>query len=119
MTCVWDGLIKALKLDTKPTDLCTYIQKNNRPVVDMLWQGNPLSKQQLKETEDHIRAIDSLNIKKGYYCSSCDPLLLLVGQLYSVNIEHTYLNSKISYRNRKAKRTIVVVSDSRHFWAKR
>ncbi len=119
MTCVWDGLIKALRLECKPTDLCAYIQKNNRPVVDMLWQEAPLSKKQLKETEEHIRAISAQEIRKGYYCSSCDPLLLLVGQLYSVNIMHTYLGSKIAYRNKRAKKTIVVVSDDRHFWIKR
>lgn len=117
MTCVWDGLIRALNLKLQPREFCIHIKSNNRFTPDMQCNGKALSEQQMKENMDHISSIDIKDIGKGYYCSGCDPLLLLVGQLYDVSIEHMYMSSKILYENKNAKTTIYIGSNNRHMWA--
>ena len=117
MTCVWEGLIAALGLKLQPKAFCIHIKTNNRDTPDMHCNGKAISDQQMKENMEHISAINVKDIGKGYYCSGCDPLFLLVGQLYDVSIEHTYMGSKIKYENKNAKTTIYIASNSGHMWA--
>lgn len=117
MSCVWKGLIDALDLNISPESLCATIQSKNRDTPDMLWNGETLSDQLQKENQQTIKELDSDDVKKGYLCSTCDPLLLLVGQLYDVSIDHLYAGITIRYINTKSNRKIFVMSNQGHFWA--
>ena len=71
--------------------------------------------------EECKRAVDELDIKSihnGYLCSTCDPYLILVSDIFNVNIQHKYLNSTIEYKNIKNNnnnRSIYVKSNQGHF----
>src|SRR5438132_35133 len=99
MTCVWKGLIKKLKLKMKPEGLLNMVKKKNIPTKDILWNGEKISEQIQKENMEWIRSLSVENIHNGYHCSTCDPLLFLIAQLYNVSIEHHYQKTKIIYLN--------------------
>ena len=117
MSCVWQGLIDSLQLKTTPEAFCTLIKSKNRDTPDMLIQNIPLTPQIQKENIDHISAIKIKDVNKDYFCSTSDPLLLLVGQLYNLSIEHIYCGTKISYENKNSSKIIYVASNQGHFWA--
>ena len=116
MTCVWNGLINKLKLRINAYELCEYVKKNNIIVENVIVNEIVLTEQQKKENIERIKNID--NIHNGYDMSTCDPLLILICELYKVNIKHQFLNVIIDYKNTTADRnnTINVFSNRGHFW---
>ena len=126
MTCFWDGLIKALKSITsykdRPTiisarDLMLFVKSNNRMTPSILHNGAPLSHKLMTENMRAIRELDVNKIGAGYDCSTCDPVLLLIAEIFRINITHTFNGHKIQYTNPSAKYNINVFSNMGHFWA--
>lgn len=103
MSCFWDGLSSSLyshnliKNQPPAIQLAKFLKIHNMYTPNVKWQGERLSPQQMKENVDHISNYDTNQVGSGYLCSTCDPFLLLVSQLFRVNIEHQYLNTKIHY----------------------
>lgn len=121
MTCVFDGLRKALDFESKITTprFVEWLKMRNTPTIDVRVNGEACTQKQLEEGFERISCIDK--IEQGYWCSTCDPLLMLICQLFTVDITHLFLGKyKICYTNRKntAGKTINVASDTGHFWAK-
>ena len=118
MTCVWKGLIESLRLKKmKPANLLLKLQNENKATPDMLYNGKPLTTQNYAENISRIKELTAKNIKMGYDCGGCDPLLLLVGQVYCVSIEHMHEGIVLRYTNIKSDKLIKVESDSGHFWS--
>ena len=118
MSCVWEALLYALNLDIKPIMLLEKLKRENVKTVDVEWNGEKLSEQQLDENYKRIQALTYKDIPDGYLCSACEPLLFLISQIFCVSIEHDYLNNTIEYTNVNAdKRKIYFGSDSVHFYA--
>tara|TARA_B100000902_G_scaffold293120_1_gene279622 strand:+ start:6665 stop:7054 length:390 start_codon:yes stop_codon:yes gene_type:complete len=129
MTCFWDGILQAL--DTSDfqvvgcnnrlnrRQLIDLLKNNNVEIEDVTWNGKKLTKQ---ETKEHFEAIKDYNINsinQGHLCSSCDSFLLLICQLFNVNIKHLYMNVNIEYQNEKIQRkTLNFASNQGHFWKK-
>jgi hypothetical protein len=113
MTCVWKGLAQAMRLKKSPDQLLYHMQCNNRLTHNMSWRGAGLSVQLLDE---NFTAIKNLLIENGYQCSTCDPLLLLFGELYKTSITHKYMGTVIQYVNQTTDRMIFVESNRNHFW---
>lgn len=106
MTCVFNSLIKELKLIPEykdnlslrnPDTFIQYIKSNNREVTDIIINNNKISKKMKEENFEWIKNIQ--NIRNGYFCSTCDPLFILVSKLYNVNIIHKYNGIAIEYKN--------------------
>ena len=117
MTCVWKGLIKKLNLDIRPIDLVRHIKHNNISTIDILWNGEELTEQNYRENIEWIKSIRETRINEGYSCSGCDPLLMLVAQLYEISIEHIYCKNKITYINKKNSNKIIKCkSNKNHFY---
>lgn len=117
MTCVWDGLIKKLKIKNMDAyQFSSYVVKNNKYTLNILWNDTELTENQREENFQRIKKIKK--IKNGYDCSSCDPLLLLICELYEVNMLHNFNGTQITYTNVKCQRKnpIHVTSNSKHFW---
>ena len=116
MTCVWDGIIRKLKLNMTPSQLVTYLKRNNRVTPKILCNGTQLTKQQQKENYTRIKNINS--ITQGYDCSSCDPLLYLISKLYRITIIHEFCGTTITYKrdHRYNRPRIKFYSNSSHFW---
>jgi len=110
MTCFWDGIFKALKkqdflifnMCEKPNNIKQFIrflQKNNLKVVNVTWNGEILTKQELEEHKKAVELFDLSKIHNGYLCSTCDSFLLLISQLFQMNIHHIFNGNKIKYIN--------------------
>ena len=125
MTCFWDGIMKSLTqsdfnfIKEKKTDNIDFIKmlkKRCQLTTNVLWQGKPLREQEITE---HIKAIteyDINEISNGHLTSVCDSFLLLICELFKVNIIHRYMNIEIKYTNKKqSRKTIHYSSNNGHF----
>lgn len=111
MTCVPDGIIRSLtQEDFKKINLegkinaCTFMTKlkeHNKVTKNVTIQGNNLTEQELNENIKRIEEIDTLKLNNGYLCSSFEPLLNLVSELFEVDIDMNFNGTKIEYRNIK------------------
>lgn len=113
MSCVYKCLIAKLKLKkVKPEKFMQMIKKYNKHTGDILWNGEELTKTQLQENYERIRCIKDYN--NGYDCSACDPLLLLVCQLYDTSIEHNFNGTEIKYTNKKFPGKIIYIDSNKN-----
>jgi hypothetical protein len=125
MTCFWDGIMKSLTqsdfnfIKEKKTNNVAFIKmlkKRRQLTTNVLWQGNPLREQEITE---HIKAIteyDINEISNGHLTSVCDSFLLLICELFKVNIIHRYMNIEIKYTNKEqSRKTIHYSSNNGHF----
>ena len=89
MTCFWDSILSVLNNDdfriispsTKKMSnkkFVIFLKNNNTKTVDIIWNNEKLTKQQMEENFEHVKDFDQNSIKNGYLCSTCDPFLLLV-----------------------------------------
>lgn len=116
MTCVWDALIRALKLNIQPRDFVLCLKQNNIKTVGIKCNKMELTEKQMEENILRINEINENNLHQGYDCSTCEPILLLVCKLYNINIEHIFNNVTIIYENAEAKNTLKFQSNNGHFW---
>lgn len=114
MTCVWNGLIHKLNLKISVCDLYEKIKNENKITENITINGVFLTEKQKKENYERITNIN--NINDGYDMSTCDPLLILISELYKVNIIHKFNKYDILYVNTQAIRNINVYSNNYHFW---
>ena len=120
MSCFWDGILKATQSPLTPDGLLRWFRAHNRPTVRVLWQGKPLSAQQIKENVEWINSTTAVG--DGHLTSTCDPFLCLLTELHECDIVHMYIGTPIryefarSFRGRPIK-TFRFKSDRGHFWA--
>ena len=129
MTCFWDGILQALdnsdfqvvgcnnRLNRQ--QLINLLKTRNVEIQDVTWNGMELTPQEIKEHYEAIKSYDINKINNGHLCSSCDSFLLLICQVFNVNIKHLYMNVNIEYKNEKVQRkTLQFASNRGHFWKK-
>lgn len=133
MTCFWDGLINNLvqkKYITKrktPAEFLAFLQRHNSITRGSFVKvnGHQLTENQMIENYEHIKALKPNDLVQGYLCSTCDPVLICVSELFGVNIHHTYMNNQILYQFMLPPRQISSTplnnnlyfqSDRGHFW---
>ena len=122
MTCFWDGLMKGLgpimgqrRAREQLIQDCRKVRsfgdvrvlENNRLI--------PISKRMTQEFIDHMAELKINQIQNGYWCSTCDPFLAAVSQIYRIDIVHKYLGTTLLYNNVKAKKRMIVSSNRGHF----
>jgi hypothetical protein len=101
MTCFWRGLIRQLTVDDfnrafkikhKPDykEFVKLLIRFNTKPINVKHNGVALSEQQIDEALQHIATLDVKKLGKGYLCSSCDPVIMLVAQLFTLSINHDY-----------------------------
>lgn len=128
MTCFWDAILQSLTLqELKDTLKCkhkpnpkTFSELLRRNVVkthNVMWNNEKLSDRELSENFEHIQSFDPNTVKRGYDCSSCDPFLLLICQLFKINIRHKFLKATINYTYiPEARKTLQFGSNRGHFY---
>ena len=128
MTCFWDGILANLKEEDFQRSL-RVSKPNNRNLVDLLmknntldtrniiWNGKNITEQETKENYEHIKNFNINSIGNGYLCSSCDPFLILICELFKVNINHKYLGNMIKYQVNNPVKTLNFSSNRGHFTA--
>ncbi|AYV83903.1 MAG: hypothetical protein Hyperionvirus13_46 [Hyperionvirus sp.] len=140
MTCFWRGIIIALgpmrienvlgyKLAKRKKKKSTYVPDGfvkalmtaGKGVLanDVLFNGAAISEQEKKEYATWIDTYDSTDIENGHLTGLCDPFLLLICQLFQINIEHKAKDGLRTYTNTKAppKSLIKFKSTKNHFQA--
>jgi hypothetical protein len=108
MSCFWDTLISkinkndihnVLKIDNiNPTNFAKELIKINKLVNTILVNNNEITNNQQKENYEHIKNYDIGTIKNGYDCSTFDPFLILISDLFSITINNNYDNCLIIYK---------------------
>jgi hypothetical protein len=129
MTCFWDGILQALDLsdyqhvgcnnNLNKVKLIHFLKTKNRLIKNVTWNNTIIKNQ---EQTEHFNAIKNYNINhinRGHDCSTCDYFLLLISELFNVNIKHLYRNNMIYYKNiKQSRKTLNFISNSGHFWKK-
>ena len=113
MSCFWDSLIKTIRNDDLnnyfdnqntriiPHNLVTILKNVNNKTSNILWNNTELTEKMLEENMEAINEYDVNQVQNGYYCSSCDPFLLLLADYLNINIEHNYDGNKMIYSQKK------------------
>lgn len=125
MTCFWDGIISSLDIndykkigiDKKPSprDFVINLKKHNIKTSNVLWCNNKITDKQLGENYEAINNYDIKTINKGYFCSTFDPFLFLISEIFKLNIQHCYLKNTINYKNINNIKNIKYKSNKNHF----
>ncbi len=126
MTCFWDGLMNGLKqedfnnLNEKKTNNINFIkmlQKKNKITKDVLWNGKLVNNQkELEENYIAVRDYDINKINNGHLCSTGDYMLMLICDLFNINIYHKYLNKTMKYEKNNNNKSLYFQSNKGHFW---
>ena len=115
MTCFWDALRSRLNINKSNQEFINFLKNNNTKEITILWNNEEFTKKQLEENFEHIRDFNENNIENGYLCSICDPFLILVCELYDINIEHNYNGYTMYYKSNNTNKTLFFYSDLGHF----
>ena len=109
MTCFWDSIqsqmtikdYNKLGLNNRVShiDLIEGFKKNSILTYGVRWQGERITSKSMNENREHILSFDSTTINRGYDCSTCDPFLLLISELFEVDISHDYNGNIILYKS--------------------
>ena len=127
MSCFWDTLIKNINKNdirdvlqienTNPKTFSNALKNENIKTKNVLWNNEKLSEKQKQENFDHIKEYNINNVNNGYLCSCCDPFLLLITELFKIEIIHDYNKNNLIYKNTlECKYTININSNSGHMW---
>ena len=125
MTCFWDGILKSLKKDdfdfigeSKKDNykLIEMLKKKAQPMHHILWQGQIIKEREIQEHLEAINDYDINGISNGHLTSTCDSFLLLICQIFHVDIIHYYMNHEIYYKYRgNSRKTLRFSSNNGHF----
>lgn len=128
MACFWNSIINRLNKDNYfkqinnnirliPEHLVLSLKKNNRRTNNIIWQGEELTEKQKDENFEHINSYNIKEIYNGYYCSTFDPFLFLICDLFDISITNIYNNNKIEYINKfKSRYTMILYNNKGHMW---
>ena len=98
MTCFWDSIIRGLEWKpTNPAFFIEHLKSQNRETVSVVVNDKPLTDLEKKE---NFEAIRELRLENGYLCSTSDPVLCLVSELFQIQVVHTMNGCKTVYRFR-------------------
>lgn len=126
MTCFWDGILQALDhsdfqifgISSKPSNngLINILKQYNRRTTGMKWNNQYLTDQQIKENFEAIQSYNQNTMFNGYFCSTFDPFLFLVSDLFKCKIQHNYINNIMMYEPPVYNKVLIFKSDRGHFW---
>lgn len=123
MTCFWDGLLKGLiyhkliETNSNYNNFINYLKKKcNRTNQDIRVNDMKITPKQKIENILHIKNLITSKINQGYDCSTFDPVLIIVCDIFSVNIIHKYRGTNIRYECNNSIDTIYFCSNQSHFW---
>lgn len=125
MSCFWKGILSSLSktelervLDITGgiAQFVRTLQQKAQATTSVKWNNERLSSKQIEENLEHIKSYNLKQTHSGYWCSSCDPFLLLVCELFQVNINHKYCSSTIKYTVPQPNKTLQFASNRGHFW---
>ena len=132
MSCFWDSLINIINIsdfkhylkynnNNKPTPqlFANLLNQHNLKTSNIIWNNIDLTEKQLDENYEAVNCYDTSTVNNGYYCSTFEPFLFLVSELFEVSIQHNFNGSNQFYENKKKTRHIFHFgSNTGHFYIK-
>ena len=125
MTCFWDGIMKGLSSDdfknigetkTDIKGLIRILKNRNKKTRDIIWNGKKIPEKELTENYMAVKDYNINGIQNGHLCSTGDYMLLLICDLFNVNIDHKFLQKTMKYEKTTNTNKIWVQSNKGHFW---
>lgn len=119
MSCFWDGLRKAFSFTGNNEQLIDKIKEYCKSTIikDYKVNGTLLSNQFIDECIEAVNTYDKNSINSGYFCSTCDPMLIIISCIYESTITHHYNGVIIKYEPDNAQIHKIVHSSTSHFWS--
>ena len=114
MTCFWDSLRSKLNIRSDNISFISHLQHHNRE-TSVLWNDTPLKLMELQENYYHVKKYDTSTIHNGYLCAACDPFLLLISDLYRVQIYNNYNGHVMVYTPDVIEKVLHFHSSTTHF----
>ena len=126
MSCFWDAIIRCISLNEMntvfktnysiitPKLLAENLKINNKKTETVIWNGKDLSSSELTNHKEHIDCYDVNTINNGYWCSSCDPFLILISELFNISITNNFNGIKINYTNTISNKVIYLNNNNSH-----
>lgn len=120
MTCFWDsviaGLTQAVPMFSFPTPraLVARLKDLNTLPVDVTIDGVGLDDMEQRENVEAITCLDPESLSEGYLCSTADPVLVLVCQVFRINVTHDLAGCTTAYWHPAATRVIHLRSSRSH-----
>jgi hypothetical protein len=130
MTCVWDSLIAGIpaeefcgskkinksinKNKLKPDIFINLLKHFNKKTENITVNNTKLTEKELEENYNTIDQFQILNLKKGYFCSTADPFLLSVCEIFQCSIWNDYCGETIKYEHPNPKFRILLVNSLEH-----
>jgi hypothetical protein len=117
MTCFWVGVMQGLDISCDIVNFIYSLKRKVRQTKHVSCNGIRLTSNQLLENMRAVKQYAISSANQGYDCSAFDPFLMLICELYSINIVHIYRGIVITYKNESSSnKTVHVESDGGHFW---
>ena len=127
MSCYWDTLIKEIRNNDiklilelnnpNPQLFASKLKLKNKLVNTIICNNNKLSSKQQEENYEHIKEYDINQANNGYLCSTCDPFLILIADLFSITIINNYDSNKIIYKPIAISRYEITINNNKgHMW---
>jgi len=127
MSCFWDGILRNLNQDDfdiissnkniNNINFILLLKNKNINCDNVLWQNELIRKTLLEENYKMINEFNEKNVNNGYDCSSCDPFLILICEIFKLTIKHDYNGHKIEYKyNINSRKVINFKSNRSHFF---
>ena len=127
--CFWNGILSKLNDEDYKFANFNFIQSTNKInfFIEQLilkntrtnkiqWQNSLLSKKEINENFEHVQNFNKSSINNGYDCSTFDPFLLLITELFQLEIVHLYCGNNILYKADNPRKKILFYSNRGHFW---
>ena len=121
MSCFWDAILNKIPFFRKngidnSVKLLKYLKENNKITCHVTWQNENLTNKLLIQNFKDIESY-SETTKDGHLTSSCDVFLLLICELFCLDIEFCFVNTTIVYKNilNKTNKKIKFKSTRSHF----
>ena len=125
VTCFWDALRSSLSLEdyeyskqtpaTNHPELIKLLKKKSIRAGSVSWQDSTLRSQEMDEHIEAIKAYDITKIQNGHLTSTCDSFLLLICEIFHLNIIHNFSGTLIKYTCQNPRKTLKFKSNRGHF----
>jgi hypothetical protein len=121
MTCVWNAFIQGIPRHfyedqghKSPMSFVLYLKERNRKTGDIKICGEYLSDKRKEENLEAVQCFDPNSIYHGYFCSTEDPFLFLISEIFQINIYHTFLGKMFDYIHPNPKLKLHIHSSRGH-----
>jgi hypothetical protein len=128
MTCVWDSIIAGIprenfisaefsknkKKQIKPDMFVQYLIQNNTKTENITINKEKIPEKIINENFEMVKDFKIKSIRNGYLCSTYDPFLALVCEVFVCSLFNNFNGTYIKYEHVNPKFIIYISNDEGH-----